>query len=254
MKTKALLKRLSVYYPQRLKESYDHVGLMEGKLPLETKKIMLCLDFDDEIYEMALKEHPDLIISHHPFFFGNKKKILAEDPVKASLNERMEKSGIPILSYHTNFDNGFPGMNDALASLLHLQNVRRFPISITARGGDLLKPMEVHEFAKYAKECLGVSYGLLINAGTKTISSVGLIGGGGWMENLEAQKEGYDIFISGDMPHHGRREVVLRHYNYLDLPHEIENAFMERMKATLLMIDPTLDIVGVKHEKLPEVI
>ena len=69
--------------------------------------------------------------------------------------------------------------------------------------------------------------------------------------NENAQKEGYDIFISGDIPHHGRREVVLRKYNYLDLPHEIEKIFMPQMEETLLSIDPTLEIVKVDHEELP---
>ena len=123
-----------------------------------------------------------------------------------------------------------------------------------ARGGDLAAPMEVHDFARYAKEKLGVSYGLLIAAGKATVSSVAIIGGGGWFENELAQKCGYDIYISGDMPHHGRREVVLRHYNYLDLPHEIEHVFMAQMKKTLLLIDPTLEVVTIDHEKLPEVI
>jgi hypothetical protein len=55
--------------------------------------------------------------------------------------------------------------------------------------------------------------------------------------------------------HHGRREIVLRHYNYLDLPHEIEKAFMSRMTKTLLNIDQTLTISSVDHEqRLPEVI
>jgi putative NIF3 family GTP cyclohydrolase 1 type 2 len=91
------------------------------------------------------------------------------------------------------------------------------------------------------KATFGVSYGLLIAAGKPMISSVAMIGGGGWMENVNAQAEGYDIYLSGDCPHHGRREIVLRHYNYLDLPHEIEKAFMTRMTKTLLNIDQTIN-------------
>jgi putative NIF3 family GTP cyclohydrolase 1 type 2 len=91
MNTRSLLRSLAVYYPQRLRESYDLGGLMVGKLPLETKKIFLCLDFDDEVYPLALKEKPDLILTHHPFFFGTRNKILKEDPVKAALYEKMLK-------------------------------------------------------------------------------------------------------------------------------------------------------------------
>jgi dinuclear metal center YbgI/SA1388 family protein len=254
MKSASLLIKLSHYYPKRLAESYDHPGLQLGHLPLEVHKIMLCLDFDDEIYDFALKQKPDLIITHHPFIFGSKYQVLSHDSVKKSLYERMEKAGIPILSYHTNFDAGNPGMNDALTEELGLIDVKPLLEAPMARGGHLPQKMEVHDFARFAKEKLGVSYGLLIAAGKKMVSSVAIIGGGGWSENEIAQKEGYDIYISGDTPHHARREIVLRHYDYLDLPHEIEHVFMSRMKRTLLTIDSSLDIVTIDHEKLPEVI
>lgn len=254
MNTKALLRRLAVYYPQRLRESYDFGGLMVGKLPSEVKSIFLCLDFDDEVYPLALEKKPDLILTHHPFFFGSKTRILKEDPVKAALYEKMLANGLTLCSYHTNFDAGNPGMNDELAFKLGLTNVKALSEAPMARGGKLPQPMEVHAFARYAKECLGVDYGLLIAEGKPEISSVALIGGGGWMENVFAQKEGYDIYLSGDCPHHGRREIVLRHYNYLDLPHEIEKAFMSRMTKTLLSIDQLLVISSVDHEKLPQVV
>jgi putative NIF3 family GTP cyclohydrolase 1 type 2 len=53
---------------------------MEGRLPLEVKKIFLCLDFDDEIYANAVAAKPDLILTHHPFLYGSKHQVLAGDP------------------------------------------------------------------------------------------------------------------------------------------------------------------------------
>jgi dinuclear metal center YbgI/SA1388 family protein len=254
MKTTTLLRALARYYPTRLRESFDVGGLMEGELPLEVHKIMLCLDFDDELYEKALSEKPDIIMTHHPFIFGTRYQVLKADPVKKNLFERMEKAGIPIYSYHTNFDAGTPGMNDALAEKLGLGEVKPLLSCPMARGGRLPKAMPIHEFATYAKTKLGVSYGLLIAAGKPVVETMAIIGGGGWKENENAQAEGYDVYVSGDCPHHGRREIVLRHYNYLDLPHEIENVFMSRMTKTLLSIDQSLVIVSFDHEKLPEVI
>ena len=254
MNTRKLLIKLSRYYPHSLAESFDHVGLMEGKLPYETQKILLCLDFDDEVYPFAIKENPDLIITHHPFLFGTKMAVLNSDPVKKALYDKMLLTNMPIVSYHTNFDNGNPGMNDELALRLGLLNVKTLETEHMARGGFLPCPMEIHEFARYAKEKLGVAYGLLIPAGKQTIRSVAIIGGGGARSYLNAMNEGYDIFVSGDAPHHVRREIILNHYSYLDLPHEIEHAFMGRMEKTLKVIDPTLTIIKVDHEKLPEVI
>jgi dinuclear metal center protein, YbgI/SA1388 family len=254
MNTKALLRRLASYYPQRLRESYDFGGLMAGTLPEETHSILLCLDFDDEVLPQALKMRPDLIITHHPFFFGTRYQVLKNDPVKAALYEKVLREKLCILSYHTNFDAAPLGMNDELAEKLGLIDVKPLVTAPMARGGKLPETMEIRDFARYAKRKLGVNYGLLIPAGKPEISSVALIGGGGWMENVNAQAEGYDIYLSGDCPHHGRREIVLRHYNYLDLPHEIEKAFMSRMTKTLLIIDQSLTISSIDHEQLPEVI
>jgi len=254
VETKALLRKLAIYYPQRLRDSYDFGGLMVGKLPSEVHSVFVCLDFDDEVYPLALKAKPDIIVTHHPFFFGTRGRVLKEDPIKAALYAKMLEKKMVLLSYHTNFDTGTPGMNDELAERLALENIKPLIKAPMARGGSLIQPMEVHAFARYAKERLGVDYGLLIAAGKSKVSSVALIGGGGWMENVNAQAEGYDIFLSGDCPHHGRREIVLRHYNYFDLPHEIEKAFMSRMTKTLLNIDQSIRITSVDHEKLPEVI
>jgi len=254
MKQRSLLRALACYYPKTLKEEGDFGGLMAGRIPNDIHKVLVCLDFDDEIWDLAFKQHPDMIITHHPFFYGTPIKIMKSDPLKKDLFRRIVANGFCVYSLHTNFDAGTPGMNDALALNLGLTNVRHLEGSSMARGGDLPNPMEIHDFAKYAKEKLGATYGLLIPCGNPTVKNVAIIGGGGWQQNELAQKLGYDVFISGDIPHHGRRDVVLRHYNYLDLPHEIEHAFMQQMKTVLLAIDPTLEIVTVDHEKMPEIV
>ncbi len=254
MKTRSLIKKLGDKFPKKTAEFYDHPGLQVGHFKEETAKILLCLDFDDEVLPYVLSFKPDMIITHHPFIFGKKKMVLSNDKVKAALYEKMEKLDIPIMSYHTNFDLGKDGMNDALAELLELEDIKPLETAPMARGGKLKRPMDVHSFAKFAKKAFKVDYGLLIANGKKTIESVAIIGGGGSREYISAMNEGYDIYISGDAPHHCRREIVLNHYDYLDFPHEIEHVFMDKMEEILLGMDPSLEIMKVDHEKLPEVI
>ena len=69
-----------------------------------------------------------------------------------------------------------------------------------------------------------------------------------------AIEEECDIYISGDAPHHVRREIVDSHFNYLDMPHEIEHIFMPQMKKILLNIDPNLEVITFDHEQLPKII
>mgnify|MGYP003316545934 CR=1 FL=1 len=250
-----ILNTLAKRFPKKLAVKYhDHVGLMTGKMPGKVNKILLCLDLDWENFPIIEKNRPDVIITHHPFIFGTKSKVFKWDQYKKELCEKIDALGIPVYSFHTNFDEGNGGMNDALASLLSLNNVYSNPYDPIMRIGYLPDEMEVHEFAKYAKEKLGVNYGLLINYGKEKVKKVGIVGGGGSRDYIHAIKEECDIYISGDAPHYVRRDVVTRKFNYLDFPHEIEKVFMPTMKDILHSIDSNLEIIIVDHEKIPEVI
>ena len=255
MKTKTLLLKLAKKFPKKIAKSHrDYVGLMCGKLPEEVNKITLCLDFDSTIFPEVVANTPDLIITHHPFIYGLKSKVLKNDENKRKLVEKLENINVPVYSFHTNFDEGIDGMNDALAEKLELSNIKQLDGCPMARGGNLPYPMNIEELTRYLCNKLNVTYGLPINAGTKTINSLAIIGGGGWYLYKVAQLEGYDCYVSGDIPHHGRRGIIVDKYNYIDLPHEIENIFLERMKNILLSIDKNLEITVVYHEKNPKAI
>ena len=255
MKTRVLLTKLSKRFPKRYaKMNHDFVGLMAGSLPIEVHSIVLCLDFDEEVFEMIKDVKPDIIISHHPFIYGSKAKVLKYDPIKKALYDKVMERGLTIYSMHTNFDTGKGGMNDALSEALGLKDVYAPEKEIMMRIGYLEKEMEVEDFAKYAKERLNVDYGLLIAKGKKMVKKVAIIGGGGSRDYETALEEGVDIYISGDAPHHVRRGIVTQGYNYLDLPHEIEKIFMPTMKKLLLEMDDSLDITIIDHEELPKVI
>ncbi len=250
-----IVRYLSKRFPKSIaKANHDFVGKMVGNLPKEVKKIYLCLDFDETIYEDMNKFHPDLIITHHPFIYGCKSRVFKFDKHKEETYNRLLEDGYCLYSYHTNFDTGKDGMNDALANRLGLKNIYAPETMPMMRIGELDKKMDVEEFAKFAKEALDVEFAKLINEGNKKISKVAIIGGGGSGYYYVAQKEGADIYISGDVPHHIRREIVIDKFNYLDMPHEIEKIFMPQMKKLLLELDPSLDIKIIDHEKLPKVI
>ena len=255
MKTKLLLRQLANHFPKRYAKMYhDYVGLMTGKLPEEVRKIVLCLDFDQEVLPLIKENKPDLIITHHPFIYGTKYRVFKWDKLKEELCNEIDALGVPVYSMHTNFDTGKDGMNDALAEALELNNIYAPEKDIMMRIGELKEAMPVEEFAKFAKAKLNVEYGLLIAEGNPKIKKVGVVGGAGSRAWNIARDEGCDIFISGDTPHHVRRSIVVEKFNYLDLPHEIEKIFMPQMKKILLSLDPTLEILMVDHEELQKVI
>ena len=255
MKTNILLNKLAKRFPKRIAKNYhDYVGLMVGKKPEEVHKIVLVLDLDWEIFPKIKEVKPDLVITHHPFIYGTKARVLKNDASKKALYDAVEELGITVYSYHTNFDTGKGGINDGLAEALGLVNIYRPEKEPMMRIGYLKEETEIHEFAKYANKCLGVDYSLLVNYGKSMIKKVGVIGGGGSRDYPVALEEGCDIYISGDVSHHVRREMVDKKFNYLDMPHEIEHVFMPQMKKILLEIDPSLEVITFDHEIIPEVI
>ena len=250
-----ILRKLAKSFPKRYaKMNHDHVGLMTGKRPEKVQKVFLSLDLDWEVLPLVKEFRPDVIITHHPFIYGTRARVLKYDESKRLLVEEIDKLGIPVYSYHTNFDTGVGGMNDTLAKALGLINVYTPDKDPMMRIGELQEAKQAEEFAKFAKTVFHVDYALLINYGSKNIKKVGIIGGGGSRGWRLAKDEGCDIYISGDAPHHVRRDIVNAQYNYLDMPHEIEKAFMPRMKEMLSEFDPSLEIKTVDHEKLPKVI
>ena len=251
-----LFRELAKRFPKSIKSPGDRVGLMTGKLPDEISHILLCLDFDEEVVlkVKTMDKKPDLILTHHPFIYGTRARILKRNEIKRHIVEEIDKIGIPVYSMHTNFDTGRGGMNDALAEALKLKNVKQLELCKMARGGELEKAMEIHDFALYANKCLKIEYSHLIHAGKNEIKSVAIVGGGGSRDYVYALKEGYDIYISGDTPHYIRRDVIAAHYNYLDVSHEIERIFMPQMKKILHEIDPTLKVEIIDHEVIPELI
>ena len=255
MKTNILLNKLAKRFPKRIAKNYhDHVGLMAGKKPEEVHKIVLLLDLDWEIFDKVKEVKPDIVITHHPFIFGTRAKVLKFDESKRELFKAIEELGIAVYSYHTNFDTGPGGINDGLADALGLIDVYCPEKEPMMRIGYLKEEMEIHDFARYANKCFGVNYSLLINYGKPYVRKVGVIGGGGSRDYPVAVEEGCDIYISGDVSHHVRREMIDKKINYLDMPHEIEHVFMPQMKKILLSIDETLEVITFDHEKIPEVI
>ena len=117
-----LFRALSNQFPKTIKSRGDRVGLMTGRLPKDIKSILLCLDFDETVlnYVKKLDKKPDMILTHHPFIYGPRKKVLMRNDAKRYVCEEIDKLGVPVYSMHTNFDTGKGGMNDALANALKL--------------------------------------------------------------------------------------------------------------------------------------
>ena len=80
MNSKKLIKKLWKKFPLKLAKKYhDYVGLIVSKIKEETNKIIVCLDVNNDVIDLAINEGADLIISHHPFIYGKKKFVLMDE-------------------------------------------------------------------------------------------------------------------------------------------------------------------------------
>lgn len=252
IKRKKLMQKLYQKYPRAIAKKYhDYVGVMVSGNHEEINTIVLCLDLDGYVLKKISLDNlkVDLILSHHPYYYGNKAYIYTHDELKHSWTNKIKEMGCFVVSMHTNFDEGRNGMNDIMVEKLVLKDIYT-PLSCPMmRIGYLTDSMTRDEFARYVKDKLNVSYASLMGYGKESISKVGIIAGGGGGMFKYALNEGCDIYISGDAPHHIRRDIANNHFNYLDIPHEVERLFMYKMQEILLGIDPTLNIIIIDQEK-----
>ena len=156
MKLKKLLHALGLSFPKKSAEIWDHVGYQCGikDLDKEVKKVFVCLDFCELCFDVAKAYDPDLIITHHPFFFGDKQEIRLADPLKAKLEKRIvEELHCPIYSFHTNFDVAKGGMNDQMLAFLGVQG-EAVKTNLMMRKIILENGVYTSEFAKYLADKL----------------------------------------------------------------------------------------------------
>lgn len=255
LKTKTLLSHFGKDFPRWMAAlHHDYVGLMVGPLPESVQTVLVTLDLEYLHQDELARLKPDLILTHHPFIYGSKTRVLRQDARKKAYVDWLQAQHIAVYSLHTNFDQGRGGMNDALAAQLELTDVRPLIGDPLARGGRLAQPMTMDAFAHYAKAKLGMDYGFYLAEGVPMVQSIALVGGGGSRSYAIAKEEGYDCFLSGDAPHHVRRSIVNDQYNYVELPHEIERIFLSVMTNYLHRLDNTLTILTPFDPPLPRLI
>ena len=196
-------------------------------------------------FYIQIQEKIDLILTHHPLIYGKRKEVLKFDPVKRALVKKIDKLKIPVYSMHTNFDTGIDGMNDNLAKAIGLRNVKSLKADPMIRGGNLKEAMEVNAFARFVKKALNLPSVYLINRGKKMVKKVAICGGAAGGCFKIALDEGYDIYVSGDAPHHIRHDVNCYSYNYIEIMHEVEQIFIPVMARRLKALDKKLKIITV---------
>lgn len=109
--------------PRMLVADWDNVGLLLGERTATVERVLTCLTITPAVVQEAISVKAHLIVSHHPILFRGTKN-LSSDAADGRLLLPLLKEGIAVYSPHTAFDNSVGGINDQLAALIGLDQVR----------------------------------------------------------------------------------------------------------------------------------
>lgn len=145
VKCRTFIDKIEQRYPQNLSEDWDNVGLLIGDAEAEIKRILVCLELNENVANEAVEKHADMIVSHHPLIFTPLKKIVRSDYISRQII-KLIKNDINLYAMHTNFDAAAHGMNDILASRLELNDIK--PLHASKASG--IYKIAVYVPRKYA--------------------------------------------------------------------------------------------------------
>lgn len=121
--------------PLILAEDWDNVGLLLGDDASQINRALTCLTLTSDVAQEAVQKGAGLIVTHHPVLFKPIKKITFEN-AEGRMLLTLLRHGIAVYSPHTAWDNSASGINQQLAELLELQQI---------------KPLREHATAEHAK-------------------------------------------------------------------------------------------------------
>ena len=218
MKLNDFLNKMESIAPKALAFDFDNVGLLIGPDHDEIRSVLVALDLTVPVAQEAIDGGYDLVLTHHPVFWDPIRRISPQTPETAA-PYLLIRHGIGHFAAHTNLDACSGGVNDTLADMLGLQNVRPLPPENLGRIGSLPEPIPFSDFAVICETKLNTR-GRFVGDRKKEIRTVALIGGSGGSDVEFVRESGCDAFVTGEMKHsqaltaayHGLNCCVLGHY------------------------------------------
>lgn len=123
MKVAELVEILHAWAPPALAESYDNPGQLTGEPNQDVSGVLVSLDCTEAVIDEAIHLGCNVIISHHPVWFGARKRLISDDWV-ARVLIRAIKHDIALVAIHTNLDNIRTGVNHVIAQKLGLESTQ----------------------------------------------------------------------------------------------------------------------------------
>ena len=214
---KDLMNTMETIAPKALAEEWDNVGLLVGDAGCEINTVVVVLDATASAIRFAKEQGAQVIVSHHPLIFSPVRAIQAPSALYT-----LATSGIACFAAHTNLDAAAGGVNDALAAVIGLENVREAFGGI-GRVGELAEELTPAAFAQLAGRALGTK--VQVKEGAKAIRTVALVGGAGgdFIADCEA-----DAYLTGEIKHH----------EWLEIPEDLTVVAAGHYATEVVVVEP----------------
>lgn len=201
-----VLEYIEQVIPSNWAESWDNPGLQVGDVSSSVKEIAVTLDVTEESLEMAEECGCNLLISHHPLLFQPIHK-LSLSSTEGRIISRAIRSGISLVSLHTNWDASPEGVNVTLAHILGLTSLHPLEEAQNSSWGggaigDMPTELDFPLFVDLLRKKWNLSWVTGYKASGNPIHRIALCGGSGSALVPLAISHHADIFITADMKYH----------------------------------------------------
>lgn len=244
MKKDKLINILNNEFPPIMAMEGDFNGLqLSGKE--EVNKVMVVLDVTVDVISQAIKAEVDMIITHHPLFFGDKKEILNNDPLLRAAVELLIKKEINILSIHTpaDFAPNSIAFNQAIA--LEIGKIIQLEENIAVIG-EFEEDLKLEEIIDRARNTLILPYSFRTNSELSTYYKDVMIASGASGDLVVNSQSQGKLFIVGEMKHHNWVEANKLGVDVLEIGHYSEHIFKSMVEVLLSEVEVEV-IIGEEN-------
>lgn len=133
MQLATIVAALQELAPPALAEDWDNTGLLFGDPGQPVGRVLTCLTLTGDVADEAISDGAQLVVTHHPLLFKPVQKLTAATPEGRTVLVLL-RHGIAVYSPHTAWDNAPRGINQQLAELFELKDVRPLRSRQTSLG------------------------------------------------------------------------------------------------------------------------
>lgn len=212
MKANKIIEIIEKICPKKLAYPWDNVGLLCGDSEKKVDTVFVTLDANITTVKEAISKGADMIVSHHPILLNGIKRI-DYNTAEGQMIKLLIENDIPLFAAHTNMDTAHGGINDRLAKLLNLTNIKILEYHTEdntaglGRIGKLKNKISLEKFSYMCGEILNTT--VRAAGDLNTVINTVAVASGSCSEIIPLAKEkGADVIVTGDMKYHNMIDMT----------------------------------------------